>query len=134
MGYTLGPKGFFKGCRFFPPDRCNKIVVHKGHQPDAVVDLLDTDGLTRQRSAEIYFLFENADPSAVGNQSGAIVEGIRKFSDAAIGAGGGGIGVGRAFHIQSFMRTLVVKLANESVELGLLLKKVGTGWPRSFDF
>jgi hypothetical protein len=40
--------------------------------------------LTRQRSAEIYFLFENADPSAVGDQSGAIVEGVRKFTDAAI--------------------------------------------------
>jgi hypothetical protein len=62
------------------------------------------------------------------------VEGIRKFSDAAIAAGGGCIDVGRASHIESFMRTLVVKLANESVELGLLLKEVGTGRPRSFDF
>jgi hypothetical protein len=115
----------FKGCRvFFLQIDVSKIVVHKSHQPDAIVDLLDTDGLTRQRSAEIYFLFKNADPSAVGNQSGAIVEGTRKFSEAAIGAGGGCIDVGRASHVESLMRALVVKLANESVELGLLLKKV----------
>ena len=76
--YTLGPKSLFKGCRvFFLQIDVSKIVVHKSHQPDAIVDLLDTDGLTRQRSAEIYFLFKNADPSAVGNQSGAIVEGIK---------------------------------------------------------
>jgi hypothetical protein len=66
-----------------------EIIVHKSHQPDAIIDLLDTDGLTRQRSAEIYFLFENADPSTVGNQSCAIVEGVRKFCDAPIGPGGG---------------------------------------------
>jgi len=80
------------------------------------------------------FLFENADPSAVSNQGGAIVEGIRKFSDAAIGPCGGFIDVGGALHSKSFVRTFVVKLANESVELGLLLKEVGTGWASSFDF
>src|SRR6202011_1895933 len=111
-----------------------EIVVHESHQPDAIIDLLDTDRLTRQRSAEIYFLFEKADPPAVGNQSGAIVEGVRKFSDAAIGPRGGFIDIGGALHIESFMRTLVVKLANESVDLGLLLKEVGTGRACSFDF
>ncbi len=30
------------------------------------------------------------------------------------------------------MRALVVKLVNEDVELGLLLKEVGAGWPGSF--
>jgi len=44
------------------------------------------------------------------------------------------INFGGALHSESFMRTLVVKLANESVELGLLLKEVRTGRPRSFDF
>jgi hypothetical protein len=99
-----------------------------------MVDLLDPDGLTHQRRAEIYFLFENADSSAVGDQNGTIVEGIRKLSDAAIGASGGCIDVGRAPHSESFMRTLAVKLANESVELGLLLQEVGTGRARSFAF
>jgi hypothetical protein len=31
------------------------------------------------------------------------------------------------------MRTLVVKLAHEGIELGLLLKEIRTGWPCSFD-
>jgi hypothetical protein len=60
------------------------------------------------------------------------VEGVRKFSDATIGPRGGCVGIGGALHIEGFMRTLVVKLANESVELGLLLKEVGTGWACSF--
>jgi hypothetical protein len=106
----------------------------KSHQPDAIINLLDADGLTRQRSAEIYFLFENADPPAVGNQGGAIVERVREFTDAAIGSYGGFIDVGGALHIKSFVRPFVVKLANESVELGLLLKEVGTGRACSFDF
>ena len=35
--------------------------------------------------------------------------------------------VGGELHIESFMRAVVVKLMNEGVELGLLLKKVRTG-------
>jgi hypothetical protein len=66
-----------------------EIVVHKRHQPDAIVDLLDSDSLTRQRSAEIDFLSENANSPAAGNQHHAIVEGVREFSDAAIGPNGG---------------------------------------------
>ena len=66
-----------------------EIVVHKADQPNTVVDLFDTHGLTRERSAEIYFLFENADPPAVGNQSRPIVERIGEFSDAAVRAYGG---------------------------------------------
>lgn len=30
-----------------------QIVVHKTHQPDTIIYLLDSDGLTRQRSTEI---------------------------------------------------------------------------------
>jgi hypothetical protein len=42
-----------------------EIVVHKTDKPNTVVDLSDAHGLTRERSAEINFLFENADPPAV---------------------------------------------------------------------
>jgi hypothetical protein len=38
-----------------------------------------------ERGAEIDFLFEDADPSAVGNQSGPIVERTGEFPEAAIG-------------------------------------------------
>ena len=72
------PEGVLQGLQgFLLQINIAEIVIHKTDQPDAIVDLLDTDGLTRRRSAEIYFLFKNADPSAVGNQSGAIVEGIK---------------------------------------------------------
>ena len=90
--------------------------------------------LTYERSAEIDFLFVNADSSAAGDQSCAIVERIGKLSDAAIGSRGGFVDVCGALHIESFMRTLVVKLANEGIELGLLLKEVGTGGPGSLIF
>jgi hypothetical protein len=85
-----------------------------------------------KRSAEIDFLFENADSSAAGDQNGPIVEGIGKLSDAAIGSRGRFVDVDGALHIESFMRTLVVELLNEGVELSLLLKEVGTCRPRSF--
>jgi hypothetical protein len=37
-----------------------EIIVHKTHQPNTVVDLLDACRLPCERSAEIYFLFEDA--------------------------------------------------------------------------
>jgi len=69
---------------FFPQIDVTEIIVHKADQPDTLVDLFDAYSLTCERSAEIYFLFENADPSAVGNQSCPIVERIGEFSDAPI--------------------------------------------------
>lgn len=45
-----------------------EIVVHEAHQPDTVVDFFDTHRLTCERSAEIDFLFVNADSSAAGDQ------------------------------------------------------------------
>ena len=117
---------------FFLQIDVTEIIVHKADKPDTLVDLFDAYRLTRERSAEIYFLFENADPSAVGNQSCPIVKRIREFSDAPIWPRGSLINFARAFHIESLMRALVVKHLNESIELGLLLKEVGTGGPGSF--
>jgi hypothetical protein len=106
-----------------------EIIVHKADQPNTVVDLFDAYSLTSERSAEIYFLFENADSSAVGDQNCPIVERIGEFSDAPIGPRGRFINVGGILHTESLMRALVVKLMNEGIELGLLLKEVGTGRP-----
>ena len=57
---------------------------------------------------------------------------LRELSDAAVRSRGGLIDVCGALHLESFMRTLVVELVKESVELRLLLKEVRTGRPRSF--
>src|SRR6185312_9023949 len=80
--------------------------------------LLDSYSLTGERSAEIYFLFENADPSAVGFRD--------RDEGRLIDIGG--------LHIESFVWTLMVKLADESIKLGLLLKEVGASRARRFDF
>jgi hypothetical protein len=80
----LGQKGYLGAAGFFLKINVTEIIVHKADQPNTLVDLFDAYSLTRERSAEIYFLFENADPSVVGNQSGAVVERIREFSDAPI--------------------------------------------------
>ena len=55
-----------------------------------------------------------------------------RHSDATIWPRGRFIDIGGVFHIESFMRALVVKFKNEGIELGLLLKEVGTGRPGSF--
>ena len=86
-----------------------EIIVHEADQPDTLVDLFDAYSLTCERSAEIYFLFENADPSAVGNQSCPIVERIGEFSDAAILPRGSLIDFAGAPHSESLMWALVVE-------------------------
>ena len=88
--------------------------------------------MTGQRSAEINFLFEDADSSAAGDQSCPVVERIGKLSDAAVRPRGRFVDIGGALHIKSFMRTLDVELLNEGVDLCFLLKEVGTWRPRSF--
>jgi hypothetical protein len=130
----LGQRGCQRAAGLFLQIDVTEIVVHKADQPNTVVDLFDAHGLTRERGAEHDFLFENANPPAVGNKSGPIVEGIGEFSYAAIGSRGGLVCLGRVLHTESFMGALVVELVNEGLELGLLLKEVGAGRPGSLYF
>jgi hypothetical protein len=60
------------------------------------------------------------------------VERIGEFCDAPIRPCGSLIDFNGTLHLESLMRTLVVKPLNEGIELGLLLKEVGTGRPGSF--
>jgi hypothetical protein len=90
--------------------------------------------LTCERGAEIDFLFVDADSSAAGDKSRPIVERIGEFSDAAIRPWGRFVDVGGVFHSESFVGALIVEFMNESIELSLLLKEVGTGGPGSFHF
>jgi hypothetical protein len=63
------------------------------------------------------------------------VKGVRKLTDAAIGPRGRIIDVGGALHFESFMRTLVIKLANESVNRWLKIKLGldAKDWPETHD-
>ncbi len=54
------------------------------------------------------------------------------FPNPLIGAAGSSIDLGWTFHVQSFVRTFVVELFDEGVELGLLLEQICAGGPRGF--
>jgi hypothetical protein len=120
------PEGVLQGLRGFCLQiNIAEIVIHKTNQPDAVVDFLDTDGLTGEGNAEVDLLVIEAETSAAGDHNGAIVEGVVRFGEAAIGARGSRVDRGRAFHGESLMRSFVIKLLQEGVELGWLSQNVG---------
>ncbi len=56
--------------------------MHKADEPDAVLDFLDADGLTRQRFAQINFLAIKADAAAAGDQHGFIVKRVVRLGNA----------------------------------------------------
>jgi len=87
-----------------------EIVVRKTDKPNTVVDLFDAHSLTRERGAEINFLFENADPPAVSDEDRSVVERIGELSHATIISGGRPIDLCWALHAQSFVRAFVVEL------------------------
>ena len=72
--------------------------------------------------------------AAVGDDDGFVVKRVEWLANAAIGLGGSGVEFGGAFHFQSFMRTFIVELLDEGIELGLLLQDVLTSWSRGFFF
>ncbi len=77
-----------------------------------------------QAGAEIDLPPVKAKATIVGDDNGVVVEGIVRLRDAAVFAIGGRINLRRAFHSECLMRTLVVELVQEGVELGLLLQQI----------
>src|SRR6266568_1109669 len=69
---------------FFLQINVAEIVIHKADQPNTFFDLLDTDSLPREDSAEINFFAVETDTSAVGDVDGAVVKRIIKFRQAAL--------------------------------------------------
>ena len=53
-----------------------QVVVHKGYQPDFLLDFFDADILSGKHLAQVYLAPSNADPPALSDRDGAIVEGI----------------------------------------------------------
>src|SRR5580704_7008598 len=101
-------------------------------KPDAVVDFLDTDGLTGQTSTKIDLFAIQTQPAAVSDDDRLVVEGVAEFLNAPVRAAGRRVNLGGTFHVQSFVRTFAVELLNEGIELGLLLKQVGAGGTSGF--
>jgi hypothetical protein len=107
IGYTCGPKRFSSGCKVFSSRSIYKIVIHKTDQPNAVVNFFDPDGFPCERCAEVDLLV-HAETSATGDHDRAVVEGIVRLGNAAIGAGISRVDVGWAFRGEDFMRPLVI--------------------------
>jgi len=129
------PEGVLQGLQgFFLQINIAEIVIHKTDQPDARVDFFDADGLSCQGHTEIDLLVVQAKATATGDHDRAVVKWIMRFWDAAIRTGRSRVNLGRAFHVQSFMGSLLIELVEEGVELGLLLQAVGARGAGGFFF
>src|ERR1700756_2470366 len=102
-----------------------QIINHKAAQPYVVVNLLDADGLSSKDLAEINFFVAQTDAATASDHDGFVVEGIVDVRQPGVGTRGGLVDLGRTFHIQSFVRALVVEDLNEFVESRLLLQELG---------
>jgi len=104
--------------------KVSQIILHETDQPDVVVNFLDADGLPGKDLTELDLLASQADATATGDHDGFVVEGIVDVRQSGVGTRGGLVDLGRTFHLQSFVRTLVVEDLDKLVEAGLLLKKI----------
>jgi hypothetical protein len=91
------------------------------------VDFFDADSLSGKDLAEIDFLVTQTDAAATSDHDGFVVEGIVDVGQSGVGTRGRLVDLGRAFHVQSFMRTLAIKNFHEVIEAGLLLQEVLSG-------
>ena len=85
------------------------------------MDLLDADRLSRKDLAEIDLFIAQTDAATASDHNGFIEEGIVDIRQAGVVTRRWLVDLRRAFHIQSFMRALVVEDVNEFIEAGLLL-------------
>ena len=70
--------------------------------------------------------------AAVGDDDGLVVKRVVRFRNSLIRAAGRRVDFGRTFHVERFVRALVVELLDEGIELGLLLKQIGACGPSGF--
>ena len=54
--------------------------MHEGHEPDALVDLLDADVLPGENGAEVDLAPTEADATSVGDGDGAIVQRVSELA------------------------------------------------------
>jgi hypothetical protein len=108
--------------------------VHEAYEPNAFVDLFDSEGMAGEDGRDIDFLAVQADATAGGDQDIAVVEGVGEVWQAAIGTGGGGVELAGTFHGERLVRSFDIEFVNEGVEAGLLLKAVHAWRTRSFLF
>src|SRR5215470_13901272 len=81
--------------------------------------------LTGKNLAEVDLFVAQTDAAAAGDHDGFVVEGIIHVGQSGVRTRGRLVDLGRTFHIQSLVWTLVVEDLNEVIEAGLLLQEIG---------
>lgn len=104
-----------------------QVVVHEGHHPDLLADFRDADVLTGEYGAEIDLTPTDADPAALSDRDGAVVEGVFQVADAVVGSWRGLVELAGILHVERLVRPLVVEALEEAIEPGLLLQEVLAG-------
>jgi hypothetical protein len=74
---------------------------------------------------KLIFFVAETDAATAGDHDGFVVEGIVDVRQPGVGTRGRLVDLRRTFHIQSFVRALVVEELKEFIEASLLLQKVG---------
>jgi hypothetical protein len=103
------------------------IIIHKTDQPDVVVNFFNADRLAGKDLAEVDLFIAPTDAAAAGNDDDLVGKGIVDIGQARINARRRLLDLGRALHVQSFVRGLVVEDFDEVIAAGLLLKEVAGG-------
>ena len=94
-----------------------QIIVHKADQPDLIRDLLDADFLASEDGAEVDFLPPEADPAALGDGDGPVVERVLEVRESAIGSCRGPVQLSGIPHAKSLVRPFVVVQAHDETPM-----------------
>ena len=65
----------------------SEIVAHEGDEPNALVDLLDSEAVAGQCGGDVDLLLVHADAAAGGDEHVAVVKGIIEIGQAVIEVG-----------------------------------------------
>ena len=91
------------------------------------MNFFDADSLSGKDRAEIDFFAAEADTAATSDDNDFVVKRIIDIGQSLVGEGGGLIDLGRALHVQSFVRTFLIEDFNKVIKPGLPLKEVQAG-------
>src|SRR5258708_12963322 len=88
------------------------------------MNFFDADRLAGKSLAEVNLFVAQTEATAAGDDNDLVVKGIVDGGQSLIGAERGLIDLGRALHVEGFVRTLVVEDFDEVVKACLLLTEL----------
>lgn len=83
------------------------------------MNFLDANGLASEDRAEVNFLLADTDVAATSDHDGFVVEGIVDVGQSGVDALGRLVDLRRTFHVQSFVRALVVAQVDDARRVGM---------------